>query len=430
MSRSSKSKRVRARSFSAAGPETMEALLSYPSDVLQSLQVGEYGPMRMRALLQNMKALTVTTDYSGMDMVEIAVVMLKQALEAPEFGSTSSLDLCLYRAGDCSEVCRAVLGCDPELLCRPRSEHIFGDLNERLSEDMRSALDGLEPTLQSTQEEKLEAYSNMQTLLMDDASASFSGQSKAPCYKCGQRCLVRPPSDSSRLHLHGAGHSCVAFSPRGKRAGFAHSSARPFHIWGAERRAHNEDIIIAECSSHFPAEVFADVTPRHRVITLVLGPDAIGWPIRRSRNFTILIGEDMVWTGPQTSEECMSLFMELFGRTCMATGDVFLSGPFEAVQAFYQEIMHTRGSYVRASSLQELTQLPWSAFLSPSGVQRLQRYAAMWDQSGTFLVEAAQNPEVAVEVFVRSPPSRQTRVQKSMTSRSRHCPLRRKHLGI
>ena len=115
--------------------------------------------------------------------------------------------------------------------------------------------------------------------------------------------------------------------------------------------------------------------------------------LETAQRFNILVGGKMVWTGPEDNDSTSSLFGSLFAQTCSTIGDVFFAADLPTVTAFYRDLMQPRGSYLHASSMSVIKQLDWSSFLSPSGVQRLERYREQWDGKSTFLVEAAQNPE-------------------------------------
>ena len=336
-------------SFTIAGPESLQALFEFPSNVLSSLVAGTDGQVRRQRLLTNLArpdALHLSTDYSGMDTIQMAFQHLEVEMKRLHFLDRHAKAFRYYRASDISPLCRSVLGTDSSI-ATPSHEHIFGDLNDRLGAEVRSVLDSLMPDAKATKSEQQVAMQAIKEKVIEVAPQVFTPESTAPCHLHGGHCRLQP-LERKGWAVNAAGHTCVAWSPRGGRSGEAHPSSRAFSVWSAERHQLREDIVFAECSSWFPPEVLQAAVPSHTMVSLFVGPDLLGWPVRRQRVFNVLLNpETTEWVGPPNPTDYQALFSELFSRNCLTDADIFLCAPGSDVCSYYAELMEARRCYLQ-----------------------------------------------------------------------------------
>ena len=134
------------------------------------------------------------------------------------------------------------------------------------------------------------------------------------------------PLSERPLTIAIAGTVCLGWTPFGTRQGLAHSSTESWLLWIHEMRMQGFDIIFHENSSEFPVELFEKGLGKGKylIITIVLGPDVIGWPVRRTRRFSaaIRIGA-LVWIGAAARAEVRKLFMQIFGKRVVTDAAFF-----------------------------------------------------------------------------------------------------------
>ena len=89
----------------------------------------------------------------------------------------------------------------------------------------------------------------------------------------------------------------MGWSAAGKLEKHADISERTFGVWLAERRAQAlqlaEDVCFQECVVGFPSneKIRAPLASTHTVVSLVTGPENMGWPTSRPRRFTAAINK-------------------------------------------------------------------------------------------------------------------------------------------
>ena len=347
-------------SFLAAGPESIAELYEYPKRHVIDLASGPCGCERMDRLRFNLqKGQWISEDYAGMGCTSMAYHFGQRALQELGITPESSEPFRVWRAGDINPICQQVLGANPEIILTPsdRPLHVTTDLNCRLSDDMRRALDMLEPGADSSESQKKKHYEIIKEVL-EKADDEFGSSAVAQCVVHGKLCPLHPPkfqpvsvaltkdaaqpisdaeplSESDRPWTSSeAGHTCVGWSARGKREGESHSSNRPFAIWTSERSKMTEDLVHGECTADFPPKVLHDAVKgdKRKLLTVWTGPQLVGWPHRRQRVFNCLLNcETTVWVGPS---DVNADFHAVFGRVCSLDGSVLCVASDEEVYAY------------------------------------------------------------------------------------------------
>ena len=101
-----------------------------------------------------------------------------------------------------------------------------------------------------------------------------------------QRCRLTPPQDFKGLVMNVAGSNCQPWTSFGKTNGMRDTRSLPYVVWVLERQAlrQHESVVLLENSPNFPLKVFArHFRDTHYIVTLVLGPEHLGFPICRKQ---------------------------------------------------------------------------------------------------------------------------------------------------
>ena len=328
------------------GPLHLDDFLCWPESLLDDLFMvldGEdprAGDLRKSRLLSCLcTGVIVHTDFSGKQCVEMVFRMLGLAASsrtasfhdeaATLLADTSFPWLLLYRACDNSALCRQVTrgGKFPPT-------HLIPDLNARLPADMRSKLDRLRPSLKAPRADRLKAYERMYAYLEENLDRAFGRDKLCQCLMHpGAMCPtawqdVAAPSMLERpLTVAAAGSVCLAWSTFGKREKLAHWSAESWMIWVLEQRRRGLDLVWHENSNNFDVELFIKgMSPAYIVITVVTGPEDLGWPARRRRRFSCAIRlASLVWLGPLDDAS----YQDLTTTTTNKQKTKLLSGPLQ-----------------------------------------------------------------------------------------------------
>ena len=390
--------------FSPAGAKSCVDLFNYPVDVVETLCNGPEGARRAAQLHENLSlGWYITEDYAGMGSATMA--LRQGALAAMERGLIPETlkPFRSWRACDVDPTSLKILGADATYLTNVDdvAEHVFCDLCNRLPTDMKEMLNEMEPSLDASIEERRAHYDAMVIALRENSPSIFRSDAKGVCLRCRGDCLFHPPAQSSWLascgntsdaandvvqehqrpwHSNHAGHTCVAWSLRGKRDGLAHNSARPFAIWAAERCAIGEDVVFAECVTQFPPEVLVQAIPGRHVLTMYVGPEQLGWPIRRSRVLNALLNpETTVWTGPSDYADD---FAKLFHRVCMLQGDALAMADDDERLEYMQPWAQRRGLHLNRAQTRRTRDVDIMKCLTPSAGRRWQRYDSLMREGG------------------------------------------------
>lgn len=113
-------------------------------------------------------------------------------------------------------------------------------------------------------------------------------------------------------------------SSMGSRAGFLGPSVVAFSIMCAVIRAVSPKAWIHECTMTFDASIFAKLFPKYRAESIMTQPTDYGFPIRRTRLYTLLVREDMQLLRP------LSDIYRLFITPSVDCGVFFSSADDEA----------------------------------------------------------------------------------------------------
>ena len=144
-----------------------------------------------------------------------------------------------------------------------------------------------------------------------------------------------PETERPWLTNH-AGHACAVWSCRGKQEGSDHETQRPFSIWTAERTQLSEDVVFGECTVRFPPNELEKAIPGRQLLSFYVGPEQLGWPVRRPRVLNALLNPDTtIWCGPDSYADD---FASLFHRVCTVDGNLLCLSS----QAERQEYMQRR----------------------------------------------------------------------------------------
>ena len=82
----------------------------------------------------------------------------------------------------------------------------------------------------------------------------------------------------------------------------------------------------------------------HQVLSLILSPSMLGWPVRRTRMFSAGLNRNKIaWLGPESSEDLLEDFMSFFAASVEVDGGVFLISSEEDVLAEEKRMARCRG---------------------------------------------------------------------------------------
>lgn len=380
--------------MSTASPDSAHSLGSWPDVVLEKLCGGDddaaqHRKTRLHDSLCN--GAFITSDYSGLSGERELLAQMGRAMHLRYdwgFGE------------DCFEFCRA---CDFGTLQQTvliwsakhihnNSSCVFGDINQRLPQHATNLLDACMPSATASVEQAAAAYTQMQAWLLENRAVLFNNTTVSYCHAHQKLCSAYPPprfldermTKKPRFAQHEpphfakmrcafAGTTCRGWSLAGNELRFADQSERPHAIWAAERQARaeecEEDVFFQECTPRYPwqTKLQAPMQASHQVLSIVWGPEMMGWPIRRTRRFCAGVNRHtMVYVGPENYEE---EFNKLFGCDMLLNGDVFLMASPEQLQVETVRRARLRGVNVTEGSKLQLHQL-----LPPGQLLRLEAH--------------------------------------------------------
>ncbi|CAE7249489.1 unnamed protein product [Symbiodinium natans] len=249
---------------------------------------------------------------------------------------------------------------------------VFSDINDRLPATAVMMLDSMLPNSKMSREDTARAYADMLAWLQDNRSWVFPAGATSHCLVHEKQCAAFPCVDESegpalqpegevpepsqkrlrrrlfqsdsesapvprkKLLVNMAGTTCCGWSSVGKGLHFADPSERPHAIWVTERRRRAEmdleDVVFSECTTRYPVqEKLGVLQETHEILSIVINPMALGWPVRRNRLFACALNRQSVaWMGPG-QEDLLPHFLKFCGADLMLTGDVFLVAPMSEV---------------------------------------------------------------------------------------------------
>ena len=291
---------IESRQFMSAlpkGPETLDELMDWPSQLLRCVERASGGLFdRLKKVLG--RPVLVTSAYSGIDAPRESLCQLGRALQA-EYGQDVTFQFC--HATDKATGPQTVLRYLAEKVDAGES-CVFSELEERLSLEMREILDGMMPVDGQSSEEKELAYADMHQYLFRNCVRLFNPLTTSQCLVHGRECRTSVPEGDRDaeglpvpLLLHFAGTTCTGWSSAGKQERFTHQSERTHAVWLAERVSlalrDAEDICVQECVVNYPTKlkIRDPLWETHIVVTVRAGPEALGWPTSRPRRFSAAI---------------------------------------------------------------------------------------------------------------------------------------------
>ncbi|CAJ1412420.1 unnamed protein product, partial [Effrenium voratum] len=388
-------------SVSGPGPSSAADLRRWPLTVLDRLTQrndGSDGERLHRLESHFRRGLCVYSDYSGISGEHEIFWQMTHALQQRSmYASMDSVQL--TRVCDFGSVQQNVLmqlsALEPEGFC------VMQDINDRLPPVARQVLDAAMPPRDADVVTAAAAYKDMASYLMDNRQWVYT-DAFSQCLAHSRRCRLfrriddspaqeldadSQPSPSKRPRVEGprklrinfAGTTCKGWSMAGKQLQFSDVSERPHAVWITERfrRAEvaEEDLFFSECTPKYPVQVKISepLQPTHTVISVVVGPDSLGWPVRRKRVFCCgLSNATVAWLGPP-EDQVQADFYKFFQATLQLTGDVFLLASPEEVYAEQTRLAKLRGHFLPETP----AAVQKHQVYSPGQLVRLQAYDKM-----------------------------------------------------
>jgi len=257
----------------------------------------------------------------------LAVAMVARGLCVPRRDDAPWYWLVSWRASEIDALCKRII-----LQATPRTEHVFASILDRLPSDIRARVDSLLPNASATRQEKEQAHEAIYEVLQKHKHQVFQRSMRSPCL--AHKGCVCPlawqdpsgaPTRDRPLTMNVSGPVCLPWSQFGKSEGMGHESVPALHVWLAEMSVMKYDVVTMENSPRMPLHVFAsEMSPSSEVVSLVFGPEDMGWPVMRRRLCASAIRRDsLVWVGPLEPAAVKSHFMSFFARRVAADGDVF-----------------------------------------------------------------------------------------------------------
>ena len=148
-----------------------------------------------------------------------------------------------------------------------------------------------------------------------------------------------------------------------------------------------------ECTPLFPVEtVLCDPLEKsHRVVYITSGPRGHGWPCSRERLVSAGLSlQELVWVGPNTTEEIQRQFDCLFAKRCVVSGQLFCQADDASIEEWAKARARKR---MRVRSSQDLVGPVWQDVLTPAQLQRINNYRTLQLHrasldDGCFIVDA------------------------------------------
>jgi hypothetical protein len=295
---------------------------------------GELRLYRTLRLLEN--GLVLHTDYSGKQCPEVTLRLwalgVLQHMQKVDHPALAKLDAsswpCVvsWRACDISRLSQKVI-CEG----RHKPLHYFEDVASRLPDDVREHLDGLRPDPKADVAVRQAAFETMSAYLDTVKETVFTREAKAPC-KIHPDCLCplnwkdpQMPAGKRPLTMNLSGPVCLPWSQLGKEEGMAHMATEAWLIWIKDLEQQMFDFSFLENSKKMPVNLFGDGVGKHcAVISVVHGPEVMGWPVNRSRLLASgLRRETLVWLGPLDGEAIGQHFQEFVRRRAVVDASIF-----------------------------------------------------------------------------------------------------------
>ncbi|CAE7199255.1 unnamed protein product [Symbiodinium natans] len=220
-------------------------------------------------LLQDMRATSLSTEFSGIDTPATSFIMMGTAICAE-----LNMDKSHVPAPANMSAVEWSAQAREELLRHPHCpQHVFGDMNDFWRPHIAAQLDVLAANDTAINEVLLP--------LMRRGEATIR---KAWCYKHGQMCEVDRAAD-----LHVAGTPCTDYSQRGLMMREQGVTWKAFLSWISRRWDYQESLIIQENVINFDASTSEHFLGAIYFVSVALiDPNMYGMPITRPRQYCIL----------------------------------------------------------------------------------------------------------------------------------------------
>eukprot|EP00971_Amphidinium_carterae_P008542 168564-Amphidinium_carterae.2 len=332
--------RTRSRSQPRQQRRAYEQSFEFASELLQTLVERRSQTSVFEAALP--KNIVLITDYSGIGCAEMALGLVSRAFAKRNAGVACGPCFSVYRSNDLNPHCRCVLVNHAD---RSRPQHVQGNMQERVKQ---SVLERMRQKFSKLTDEVSGAGGRMSSVDKDAVKAlgrefldACMQILKEPgcwndcvhCYVCGKDCPVYPPemqevllagchpdsgvpephiqiyvnmlrsfcppseaNPSGTMVIACGGNTCVPWSSRGKQKGWLEcETTMNFAIWmsGLLAQQHPPDIIVQECTRNFDVTGFTNcIAARYEVQRAMFSPVDLGFPVHRSRSYTLSFRKD------------------------------------------------------------------------------------------------------------------------------------------
>lgn len=403
----------------AAWPKTMcDRLLNIPplkplapcpgSSLARPMSMVDESPQlaKRKFCLQVMgkHGIVVHTDYSGKQSPEAGFRIAETALV--NAGIELSEDWCrFWRATDVAHLCQRLIMIGPHA-----PAHVFPGVQHLLPLKSFDAVCALRPPghpkkAAVQKEEAAQAYTQQARFL--DRSRPHTWDLKrdgcllhpdTTCHVCWQ---ATDDDRQSRIKWAVAGTQCTPFTTFGKRLGLSDPDTEAYNIWSSHVTSLPYDIVVLENSSHFPISMFREqAEPDAQVFAIIVGPELVGWPLRRTRLFAVSVRRSsMLWLGPETDEEVARDFFLTFGAKTKTDAAFFSGVDTEQQRAdFMKSVCESRGTWASSGNIADLSA---RVVLPPGEKRNLDKLQRLVEEcpdrflgpSGRAVCDVSQNPE-------------------------------------
>lgn len=420
-----------------AGPASVDELMNWPQAIIRGLQMDTEAAagaeMLARLHTHMLRTSTWVTDYSGIDCVRECTERMVEACITHCGWHFEKNPMVFLRSCDCGDVQSGVLTSIAIGEDSSRSCH-FRDLRDRLPQPGQEYLEAAMPGKKATTRVKEEAFRHIAEWVSENKGWLFPKDATSPCYVHGIECAVFPSlkadetsaaggqheqhdghdgdhaedgedagADDRPLRISAAGVSCQGWSGEGLGQPKAHFSEVPHSIWLQEREVvmdrQQEDLCFSECTPRYPAAERYDAClgSKAKMVSLLTGPELMGWPCRRMRKLTAIINKkSLVWMGPDSEEGVERDFKERFYRGVVLDGSAFFCADNRERFAEYSALAANRKNQLDEEMIgcANNSQRILAAVLPPGAIGRLREYEEhrlSHDQAGVLMCDADHN---------------------------------------
>ena len=281
------------------GPACVEDFGLWPKDVLTTtttqrpFEAGSLAARVRKARMTSMlaKGIVLHTDFSGQQSAEIAARMLGVEMRAmgltPGSSSGSGSSDGSNSAASAQDWLVAWAACDSDEWCRKMildsehpSEHVFPEINSRLSKADLQKIISMRPKDTDSKEAKKKAYEQMHEYLNKCRKKFTRDLLRGPCLRHpGASCPVAwldhgEPASTRPLTMNISGCMCTPWTTYGTQEGLSSKHTESFWVFLETCAGLAFDIVIIENHPGLPKELVQLVLGKlYRIIRVVLGPE-------------------------------------------------------------------------------------------------------------------------------------------------------------